>query len=367
MSAIVLLILLGVFFIALWFFRPKMPAASFQVTLAYQTVASRLTEAIPSTPAFTEQVLADKLTPSPTVSPSPQAPVSQATTPDLPQKDPLLPPSPPDPTCDRAAAGIPIDVTVPDETEFRPGQTFTKIWRLQNIGSCTWTSAYAVQFFYGDQMSAPEAFLLGREVAPEEVVEIAVDLVAPAEPGVYQGNWKLRNTEGFLFGIGPKGDAPFWVRIVVVRVATPTHTPTLSPTPTLTPTPAYTDTPTPTPTPPIETSGNLVLQISQAIDLDTGLSDPVTGQDLAYLLVTDFHLLSPQTGAVLGVFGASEPGLSACQAAGMSPASIALESLTQGSYLCYRTDTNRLGWLRYDGLNQDDDSAAFTFRTWANP
>src|SRR5512143_3278895 len=32
------------------------------------------------------------------------------------------------------------DVTVPDGTSYAPGTTFTKTWRLKNIGSCTWTT-----------------------------------------------------------------------------------------------------------------------------------------------------------------------------------------------------------------------------------
>jgi len=31
------------------------------------------------------------------------------------------------------------DVTVPDDTSYTPGATFTKTWRIKNEGSCTWT------------------------------------------------------------------------------------------------------------------------------------------------------------------------------------------------------------------------------------
>ena len=30
------------------------------------------------------------------------------------------------------------DVTVPDNTKYAPGKTFTKVWRLRNSGTCTW-------------------------------------------------------------------------------------------------------------------------------------------------------------------------------------------------------------------------------------
>lgn len=176
----------------------------------------------------------------------------------------------PSPTlaCDQAAAGNPIDVTIPDDTEMRPGEVFTKIWRLQNTGSCTWNSKYAARIFSGAKMSAPEIVWLEGEVRPGETTEIMVDMIAPLKAGVYQGNWKLQNAEGKLFGIGPNGSAPFWVRIIVVVPATetpapatatttPTLTATLTPTLTLTetateePSPSVTETPLPslTPTP----------------------------------------------------------------------------------------------------------------------
>src|SRR5690349_12154805 len=41
-------------------------------------------------------------------------------------------------TCDSAA--YVKDVTIPDGTIFSPGAQFTKTWRLQNIGTCTWTT-----------------------------------------------------------------------------------------------------------------------------------------------------------------------------------------------------------------------------------
>ena len=42
------------------------------------------------------------------------------------------------------------DVTVPDGTRYDPGATFTKTWRLKNIGTCTWTTSYTLVFDSGD-------------------------------------------------------------------------------------------------------------------------------------------------------------------------------------------------------------------------
>lgn len=273
------------------------------------------------------------------------------------------PPSPsPTPVCDRAAAGNPIDVTIPDNTVFLPEQAFTKIWRLVNVGTCTWTRRYAVRFFYGSLMDASEVIYLAQDVQPGQVIDIAVDMVAPDEPGVQQGNWKLQNAEEMLFGIGPNGDAPFWVRIVVELPAT--STPTLTPTPTATPT----LTPTVTPTLLAAAAGSVTLQNGQTIDLDTGSLDSGEADDVSYQLNVDgFHMLIPQADTEIGVFGLLEPALEACQTAGMSAASLALDSLTPGTYLCYQTDQGLFGWLHYISLDLVRQSVSLDFRTWARP
>lgn len=107
------------------------------------------------------------------------------------------------------------DVSIPDNTVVQASVTFTKTWKLQNIGSCTWDTGYEVVFFDGDQFSAPETIPMTTTIAPGEDVNISIPMVAPVESGDYRGEWKLRNPDGFLFGIGPGSDRAFWVQIVV--------------------------------------------------------------------------------------------------------------------------------------------------------
>jgi hypothetical protein len=64
-------------------------------------------------------------------------------------------------------------------------------------------------------MDSPEIQPLGQIVEAGETIELSVILIAPAEPGNYRGEWKLRNANGLLFGIGLEADDPFWVQIVV--------------------------------------------------------------------------------------------------------------------------------------------------------
>jgi len=343
-------------------------AEKIDITQAYQTVDFHLTQAQNTAMNISVPPVATV-----TVTQSPPSTPGQI---DLPTPSPTQSPTDPPPTptlvCDQAAAGNPIDVTIPDDTELMPGQSFTKIWRLQNTGTCTWTPDYAVRFFYGAQMSAPESISLHQAVVPGETVEIAVDMVAPLSSGIQQGNWKLRNAAGQLFGIGPNGDAPFWVRILVLKPFTSTPTPSLTSTvtPSTTPTSTQTPTVTPTATPTVilQVRGNLSMVPTVTLNLDNGEVNPSTGKDLAYQIdANNLHLLVPQDTAILGVYGVTEPTQSACQNAAMSKAGLALESLPIGTYLCYRTDQGLSGWLRYVSLIVADNSVNIEYQTWGPP
>jgi hypothetical protein len=151
------------------------------------------------------------------------------------------------------------DATINDGTLLDPEVAFLKVWTLENAGTCTWSRNYSLNFFAGDRMGASAETTLAQPVEPGARVDLAIDLVAPAAPGVYQGFWRLKNAAGAYFGIGPDGDQSFWVKIVVPAPPTKTETITASPTgtpsPTSTPSVAPVDTSTPTLTPsPTETA-----------------------------------------------------------------------------------------------------------------
>jgi len=62
-------------------------------------------------------------------------------------------------------------------------------------------------------MGAHQSNYLNAEVLPGQSIDVSVEFIAPSEPGTYQSNWMLQSQNGDLFGLGPNGDAPFWVRI----------------------------------------------------------------------------------------------------------------------------------------------------------
>jgi hypothetical protein len=263
-------------------------------------------------------------------------------------------------TCDRAAPGIPIDVTIPDNTLMQPGQSFTKIWRLRNVGTCTWTQAYRVELFSGDAMGAPSSVPLASEVPPGQGIDISVDMIAPRAAGMFQGNWKLRNQENQWFGIGPNGDSPFWVRIVIPP------TPTPSPTVTSALTPTSTSTPIPTPVP--QAAGTITVTLGVKIDLDSGALNPSSGADLSFEANSkQQYLLIPLDKAALGVFGTEQPNQEDCRSEAMGSVGYVIEDLGSGTYLCYHTDKGLPGWALIDQLDPANHDLRLQYFTWAQP
>jgi len=167
-------------------------------TVAAQTVAARMTDpGIGAVPA-TQQLTQSPALPSETLVP-------------LTAVDTLDPPL--DSECDHITWGT--DITIKDGTTLKPGQVFTKTWRLKNSGACIWTSDYALVLVSGHAMQAPASVQITTDgVEPGKTVDVSITLVAPKEPGEYQGFFKLRNNDGINFGLGDSSK-PFWVKIRV--------------------------------------------------------------------------------------------------------------------------------------------------------
>ncbi len=184
----------------------EMPTSQVDVlnTAAAQTIQVQQTLI-----AQTNQAAVREETPTLTLAPNEDG-VTATTAPQS-TLDPTTTPTP-KPECDQAAF---VSETIPDGTTLNPGESFTKTWTLKNSGTCTWNENYDVVFFEGDAMDSPASIPLTSEnVAPDETVEISLDLTAPIAAGTHRGDFKLRNASGVLFGIGEK-DAPFWVEIDV--------------------------------------------------------------------------------------------------------------------------------------------------------
>jgi uncharacterized protein YkwD len=117
-------------------------------------------------------------------------------------------------------ASFVADVTVPDNTNFAQGKTFNKVWRVKNIGGCTWTKDYTMVFVKGEPMGAPNSVPLSV-TKPGETLDIAVNLTAPNKDAVYRADFELRDPAGKTIPIDE--ETTLWV-IITVGTATATST-----------------------------------------------------------------------------------------------------------------------------------------------
>ncbi len=149
----------------------------------------------------------------------PQATEPPVEQPTAEQSIPTLPPAPtapvgPQPTssvhpCNKALF---LSETIPDNTQFQPGETFTKSWVLQNDGTCTWNTNYKLAFATGQKMGDTEFVYVPLNVAPGTQVTINVPMKAPDSQGTYTGYWELQSDTGESFF------SNIYVQIKVVKV-----------------------------------------------------------------------------------------------------------------------------------------------------
>ena len=182
------------------------------IVSAGRTVSARLTELglppskTPTPLPFLPTVVLPTATPlPPTVTPMPSLTAIPAT-----------------PTINVATCGMAQlvkDVSIGDGTVLNPSVGFTKIWRLRNTGTCDWNPNYALLYIGGDYMGSPKTYPIEDVISPGETVDIAVDLVAPEDPGRYKSYWMILSPSSQLFGIGENGDKAFWTSIKIAEQA----------------------------------------------------------------------------------------------------------------------------------------------------
>ncbi len=297
-------------------------------TFAAQTVEARLTSAAeendpPDLPEATD-------TPAP-VEPTESEPTGTPTNTAIPTQTEV--------PCDRAA--FVSDVTIPDGTLLGGGDAFTKTWRLRNTGSCSWNPSYELIFKEGDAMGGPASQqLTSGTVSPGQTVDISVDLTAPNAEGEYRGDWLIRSEDGIVFGVGTSANVAFYVEIEVGD-------------------------PTATPPPVLAADGDLDLDQTYSVDLDTGTIGSAD-RDLWFEAVSALEkYYTPRNGARFTQWGGSAPSLSDCMGATLSTAKIPLGDVDVGDWLCYETNQGNYGRLEVEGLTPGSpQTLKLDFKTW---
>jgi len=188
---------------------------------------------------FLLSACAGNATPVATVVPSTQTPAAQVFVTQVPASQ--LPPTQVSATAEPIvtnpagctdSASFVEDVTVPDNTNFNHGDVIHKVWRVKNSGSCAWNSQYTLVFASGNQMDAPDSTPLST-TKPGDTLDIAIDMVAPAEDGTYRGDFEIQNPSGDAIPIDQA--KTLWVAITVGTGAGSSGTSTSDPSSTSTP------------------------------------------------------------------------------------------------------------------------------------
>jgi hypothetical protein len=174
-------------------------------TNAVSTFAADLTLTALSAPTNTPE---PTITPSPAVTSTSGVPFGTGTTPAAPVGGAAS-------TSSCYGLSFVSDVSIPDNTQMDPGETFTKTWKVQNTGSCAWDAGFKFQLSGGNAMGAT-AVTLPSAVAAGATYDISVPMTAPNAAGTVRGNWRMSTAAGQFFGdevyvvivVGSGGAAP---------------------------------------------------------------------------------------------------------------------------------------------------------------
>ncbi len=288
--------------------RPPSPEQLTQ-TVAAETVSAHLTQVSLATPTVPST---DTPTPPPSTSTPTASPQPTATT-----------------SCDDSSQFV-SDVTIPDNTVMKPGQSFTKTWRLRNSGNCDWTSSYEAILTDGSSMGGPAAVPLAGTVPSNSTIDISVKLTAPTTNGVHRGSYRLRNASDVPFG------TIFYVQILVG--------------------------PTPTPSVVAHRAGKLTIDNGGSIDFDGGTSTGDPNRDVWVHYVSDTErYLEPTNGALLKVMSGT-PSYDNCKETSLGSGAVSFTDFSTESYFCYKTSDGRYGRFQVEKI--EADSIGFDFRNW---
>ncbi|MFD1544450.1 NBR1-Ig-like domain-containing protein [Nonomuraea guangzhouensis] len=86
------------------------------------------------------------------------------------------------------------DVTYPDGSVVRPGESFRKVWRIRNTGTTFWEGRRLARINTGPCRSPKSVSI--PPTAPGRTADIAVEVQAPNKPGNCRIYWKMTDAQG---------------------------------------------------------------------------------------------------------------------------------------------------------------------------
>ncbi|CAG0998666.1 hypothetical protein ANAEL_02787 [Anaerolineales bacterium] len=110
------------------------------------------------------------------------------------------------------------DRSIPDGTQMKPNEVFTKTWYVQNSGGCAWAPGFSFVNVGGDPMRG-KPLVLEESIPAGAKREISIELAVPSGiNGLIQSSWRMTDQDGNYFG------DTLTVNITVGDVITPTAT-----------------------------------------------------------------------------------------------------------------------------------------------
>lgn len=91
------------------------------------------------------------------------------------------------------------DVTIGEGEEVPPNTRFVKTWRIQNSGTEKWPPGCSLRFINGHLMGNCERVVVDP-LEPGQMADVSLEMVSPAQSGIYQGQWRMSTAIGQFFG-----------------------------------------------------------------------------------------------------------------------------------------------------------------------
>ena len=90
------------------------------------------------------------------------------------------------------------DVTYPDGTTVKGGETFKKVWKIRNTGTCTWDEGFELIYIGGSANLGVTNYKFQSKdaVDPGEAIDIGVSVTASCTAGQQEGHWRMRTDQG---------------------------------------------------------------------------------------------------------------------------------------------------------------------------
>jgi RHS repeat-associated protein len=98
-----------------------------------------------------------------------------------------------------------VDVTIPDNSQFAPGETKNKVWKIQNAGTNAWTN-YKLVFVPGvignnQSVNLSSLSSIAINASPGQWINTPnLPITAPSAAGTYHSYWQMQNSDGVNFG-----------------------------------------------------------------------------------------------------------------------------------------------------------------------